>query len=76
MGSDDITFTVFRGSRSGSVVQSQTTRPPLTSDEVLVSITASGLCGGDLLFKGNDVGLSPYHILRLALNNPSDGSRP
>ena len=50
-----IEFTVFRGTKSGDVVQSETTRPSLAHDQVLVSVTASGLCGGDLLFKNNDV---------------------
>lgn len=49
------TFTVYKGSKEGTIIESETTRPDLSSDEVLISITASGLCGSDLLFKGNDV---------------------
>lgn len=50
-----IKFTTFRGSQSGEVVQAETSRSALTSDELLISVTASGLCGGELLFKGKDV---------------------
>ncbi|EFQ96869.1 NADP-dependent alcohol dehydrogenase [Nannizzia gypsea CBS 118893] len=39
-------FTTFRGTDAG-VVASQTKRAPLMSNEVLVSITHSGLCGTD-----------------------------
>lgn len=40
------TFTVFKGSKDSKVKQSTTTRPDeLTSDEVLVKVTMSGLCG-------------------------------
>ena len=62
MASQDIKFTVFKGSPSGDIVQSETTRPPLAGDQVQVSITASGLCGGDLIFKGNDVLFSSLSI--------------
>jgi D-arabinose 1-dehydrogenase-like Zn-dependent alcohol dehydrogenase len=53
--SGGIKFTTFRGSQSGELVQSETTKPALSGNEVLISVTASGLCGGDLMFKGNDV---------------------
>jgi D-arabinose 1-dehydrogenase-like Zn-dependent alcohol dehydrogenase len=49
------TFTVFKGSESGKVVKSQTTRPDLTDDQVLVKVTASGLCGTDEHYKGADM---------------------
>ena len=70
MDSKDITYTVFKGSQSGSIVQSETTRPPLAGDQVLVSITASGLCGGDLNFTGNDVRLSLVLIPPQTLTKP------
>ncbi|KAH8600046.1 chaperonin 10-like protein [Bisporella sp. PMI_857] len=38
----------------GEIIQSQTTRPALTGDHVLVAVTASRLCGRDLLFRDND----------------------
>jgi threonine dehydrogenase-like Zn-dependent dehydrogenase len=52
---ENIVFTVFKGSKAGDIIQSETTCSPLAVDQVLVSITASGLCGGDLHFKGHDV---------------------
>ena len=67
MESKGISFTVFKGSQSGGIVQSETSRPPLTGDQVLVSVTASGLCGGDLIFKGNDVRPSLFPISQQAL---------
>jgi D-arabinose 1-dehydrogenase-like Zn-dependent alcohol dehydrogenase len=42
------TFTVFKGSPSGAVVQSTTTRSDLTGDQLYIRITASGLCGTDI----------------------------
>lgn len=75
MDSTDITFTVFRGSKSGSIIQSETTRPPLAGDQVLISITASGLCGGDLGFKGNDARISLSLVTPQALTTFLDGPR-
>lgn len=49
------TFTVFKGSSGGQIVQSQTTKPDLTSDQVLIKVTASGLCGTDEHYKGADM---------------------
>lgn len=40
------TFTTFKGSKSGKIVESSTTRE-IRPDEVLVRITHSGLCGTD-----------------------------
>ncbi|KAE8373913.1 chaperonin 10-like protein [Aspergillus bertholletiae] len=44
-------FTVFKGSESGEIVQSRTERPDPTENEVLVRITHSGLCGTDEHYK-------------------------
>ena len=49
------TFTVFKGSESGKIVKSQTTKPDLTDDQVLIKITASGVCGTDEHYKGADI---------------------
>ena len=39
-------FTVFKGSKDGSIKKSTTTKPDdLTGDQVLIKVTASGLCG-------------------------------
>ncbi|KAI1335085.1 GroES-like protein [Xylariaceae sp. FL0016] len=51
-------FTVFKGSESGSPKKTTTTRPDqLTGDQVFVKVTASGLCGTDLHYKNADMGL-------------------
>lgn len=38
-------FTVFKGTQDGSIKQSETQKPDLTGDQVLVKVTASGVCG-------------------------------
>ena len=57
MSSNEVSFTVFRGSKSGEIVPVKTTKGPLKDDEVLVSVTASGLCGTDLHYQTTDVSL-------------------
>lgn len=48
-------FTVFKGSKDGSIVKSKSSRPDLKNDEVLVKITASGLCGTDEHYRKADM---------------------
>ena len=44
-----VSFTVFKGSKSGLPTKSTTTKPDqLVGDQVLVKVTASGMCGTDL----------------------------
>ncbi|KAK7517569.1 chaperonin 10-like protein [Phyllosticta citriasiana] len=50
-------FTVYKGSQSGAIVKATTERPALSGDEVLVKVTASGLCGTDLHYKTTDMAL-------------------
>jgi len=50
-------FTVFKGSKKGKIVKAETTRPDLQNDQVLVKVTASGLCGTDEHYKHADVAL-------------------
>lgn len=50
-------FTVFKGSKEGKIVKAETKRPDLTDDQVLVRVTASGLCGTDEHYKGADIAL-------------------
>jgi len=38
-------FTVFKGTQDGSIKKSETSKPELTRDQVLLKVTASGLCG-------------------------------
>lgn len=49
------TFTVYKGSKEGKIVKSQTTKPDLKDDQVLVEVSASGLCGTDEHYKGADM---------------------
>jgi D-arabinose 1-dehydrogenase-like Zn-dependent alcohol dehydrogenase len=64
------TFTVFKGSE-GNIIQSETTRPALTGNQVLVAVTASGLCGGDLIFRGNDASILVFQAATYNINaNP------
>lgn len=48
-------FTVFKGSKGGHVQKSQTSKPDLQNDQVLVRVTASGLCGTDLHYREADM---------------------
>ncbi|KAF1931272.1 GroES-like protein [Didymella exigua CBS 183.55] len=49
------TFTVYKGSKEGKIVKSETTKGDLQNDQVLVRVTASGLCGTDEHFKSADM---------------------
>lgn len=44
-------LTVFKGSKDGKIIQSQTSKPELTGDQVLLKVTASGVCGTDLHYQ-------------------------
>lgn len=44
-------FTVYKGSKEGKIVKSETTKGDLQHDQVLIRITASGLCGTDEHYK-------------------------
>jgi D-arabinose 1-dehydrogenase-like Zn-dependent alcohol dehydrogenase len=48
-------FKVYKGSASDGIQEGNTTKPALTGDQVLVKITASGLCGTDLHYKAADM---------------------
>ncbi|KAL1650842.1 hypothetical protein SLS58_000961 [Diplodia intermedia] len=50
-------FTVYKGTSTGAVVEAQTTRPDLVDDQVYVKVTASGLCGTDLHYRHADMAL-------------------
>ncbi|TVY50013.1 NADP-dependent alcohol dehydrogenase C [Lachnellula occidentalis] len=49
-----VDFTVFKGSKGGKIVKSQTNRE-LGHDEVLIKITHSGVCGTDEHYKEADM---------------------
>lgn len=51
-------FTVFKGHESGAPKKETTTKPDeLSGDEVFIKITASGVCGTDLHYRHDHVGL-------------------
>lgn len=49
-----IDFTVYRGSKDGTIKESTTHQNPLKGDRVLVKIAHSGLCGTDEHYRSND----------------------
>ncbi|PON23364.1 hypothetical protein TGAM01_v207891 [Trichoderma gamsii] len=49
------TFTVFKGSSTGKVTESQTTVPALQSNDVLIENTHSGVCGTDAHYLHTDM---------------------
>ena len=49
------TFTVFKGSKSGAITKSTTTKGELKNDQVLVKVTASGVCGTDEHYRKADM---------------------
>ncbi|OTA78190.1 hypothetical protein M434DRAFT_402280 [Hypoxylon sp. CO27-5] len=52
----EITFTVFKGDKSGAPKKGTTTKSrDLTGDKVLLRVTASGLCGTDLHYRTEDM---------------------
>ena len=56
MGStgEGINFKIYKGSKSGGIVEGTVHRDALRGDEVLVRITHSGLCGTDEHYRHTD----------------------
>lgn len=52
--SEGFTFTVYKGSKDGSIVESSTHQDALHGDQVLLKITHSGLCGTDEHYRSAD----------------------
>ncbi|CAG7921589.1 unnamed protein product [Penicillium olsonii] len=52
-----IEFTVFKGSKEGTIKEAKTQRDDLQRDDVLVRVTHSGVCGTDLHYQGADMAL-------------------
>jgi D-arabinose 1-dehydrogenase-like Zn-dependent alcohol dehydrogenase len=48
-------FTVFKGSKDGSIKESETKKGELKGNQVLLKVTASGLCGTDLHYRNADM---------------------
>ncbi|KAF2151429.1 GroES-like protein [Myriangium duriaei CBS 260.36] len=55
--SDEISFTVFKGDKSGSIGPSTTKKPALKRDQVHLRVTASGVCGTDLHYTSAGIAL-------------------
>ena len=51
---EGFTYTVYRGSKDGSIVESTTHQDDLQGDQVLLKITHSGLCGTDEHYRSAD----------------------
>ncbi|KPI40019.1 putative formaldehyde dehydrogenase AdhA [Cyphellophora attinorum] len=49
------TFEVFQSTSDGRITQRETTKPDLTGDQVLVKISASGVCGTDLHYRTSGI---------------------
>ncbi|KAL2819581.1 chaperonin 10-like protein [Aspergillus cavernicola] len=50
-----MSFTVYKGSKDGSIVQSSSKKPTLKRDQVLVKVTHSGVCYTDVHYKAADM---------------------
>ena len=68
----DITFTVFKGSSSGAITKSTMTKPStLKGDQVLLKITASGVCGTDEHYRKADMVLGHEGVGVVEKTGPS-----
>ena len=54
-GSNGITYTTYRGSKDGGLVQSSIHRDSLARDEVLLRVTHSALCATDEVYLETDM---------------------
>ena len=71
MSSNEISFTTFRGSKSEEIHSATyTQKKPLIGDDVLISVTVSGVCGSDLHFRTADVGAFSFSLSLLVPLNP------
>ncbi|PYH81130.1 Zn-dependent alcohol dehydrogenase [Aspergillus uvarum CBS 121591] len=50
-------FTIYKGSKDGSIKQATSHRDDLKKDQVLVRVTHSGVCGTDLHYQTTDMAL-------------------
>ncbi|GJC77253.1 putative formaldehyde dehydrogenase AdhA [Colletotrichum liriopes] len=63
-------MTVYKGSSDGSIKKDVIKKPELTGDQVLVKITASGLCGTDVHYRAQDMVLGHEGIGIVAATGP------
>ncbi|KAF2232298.1 GroES-like protein [Viridothelium virens] len=66
-----IEFTVFKGSEDGTIKQSKTSKPDLKDNDVLVHVTASGLCGTDEHYRNTDMVLGHEGVGRVKAVGPT-----
>ena len=66
-----IDFTVFKGSEDGTIKQAKTSKPDLKNNEVLVQVTASGLCGTDEHYRTTDMALGHEGVGRVKAVGPA-----
>ena len=63
-----VSFTVYKGSKDGSIVKSTTTKE-LGYDQVLIKVTHSGVCGTDEHYKHVDQGLGHEGVGTVEVNS-------
>ncbi|RKK91728.1 hypothetical protein BFJ68_g16113 [Fusarium oxysporum] len=64
-------FTVYKGSQDGSIKKATTEKTELTGDQVLVRVTASGLCGTDAHYRNTDMVLGHEGIGIVEVTGPA-----
>ena len=52
---EGFTYTVYKGSKDGSIVKSTSHQDRLHGDQVLLKMTHSGLCGTDEHYRSTDM---------------------
>jgi len=67
-----VSFTVYKGSKDGSIVKSTTTKE-LGYDQVLIKVTHSGVCGTDEHYKHVDQGLGHEGVGTVEVNFTTQG---
>jgi threonine dehydrogenase-like Zn-dependent dehydrogenase len=72
-----VSFTVFKGSPDGSIVETTTTKE-VGPDEVLVQTTHSGVCGTDehQRHKGIGLGHEGVGVVKVRTSTIAHGSSP
>ena len=63
-------FTVFKGTKNDGIQEIKTEKPALKGDQVLLKVTASGLCGTDMHYKNGDMALGHEGVVLVAPSYP------
>ncbi|KAF1986520.1 GroES-like protein [Aulographum hederae CBS 113979] len=64
-------FTVYKGSKDGTITAATTSKPDLTGDQVLIKVTASGLCGTDVHYRNQSMALGHEGVGRVESLGPA-----